>query len=373
MIGEGQCVGLPFRTCRHIFKHRGQGLVQCLLRKRTADDTTGVRIDDVVGIPTDARGQYRQPGHQGFKQDGAGVFVVGGVNQEVRAEQKTRDVIATGKNLHPVPQPKPCSLQPKRPRIVLPDGDQARAVFQVLGERRERPQTAVEPLGLEAGADLQQQQIIRRQPELPAECGTDLIGIRRGAAIRIDARRQRMESFRRCPVMADEQGLLRRRDRQDLGMAGRGEHGPFVCGKVSIAGAEPVQGIAQRARLFLETGIGGVIHIETRHLVEADDSVRRPPCEVGLHPFGKFGVAAMVCKRTGRHADDLKALGNVAAPFERVDANAVPARLTGERDAQEIALEPAEGEILVETECELHRGVLRAGQQGFKSLPDALG
>ncbi|GAB1414571.1 hypothetical protein MASR1M97_33070 [Candidatus Desulfobacillus denitrificans] len=54
-------------------------------------------------------------------------------------------------------------------RIVLADGDEAGAPLEIVGQGGERLEAAVEPLGLEAGADLHQQQVVASEVEFAAE------------------------------------------------------------------------------------------------------------------------------------------------------------------------------------------------------------
>ena len=122
-----------------------------------------------------------------------------------------------------------------------------------------------------------------------------------------------------------------------------------------VARSQPIKRIAQRACLLLVTRIGGKIDVEPGHLVETDHAIGRATVQIARHPGGEFRVAPRVAQRLDRNDNDLEAFRNLSVPFERIDANRVPAGLAGQRDAQKIALQAAEREILVKTKSELHQ------------------
>jgi len=91
--------------------------------------------------------------------------------------------------LHALAHAQGGGLQLERLGIVLADHQQPGAPAQGLGQRGERLQAAVHALGLEAGADLDQQQDVVGEAELGAQAGAHLRPRRRGGAGR-----------RRCPA-----------------------------------------------------------------------------------------------------------------------------------------------------------------------------
>ena len=154
-----------------------------------------------------------------------------------------------------------------------------------------------------------------------------------------------------------EKGLLNLRNHQDFGPAFRREYGMLMGGEMAVAPGEPVQRIAQGARLFLVAGVGREVDVQPRHLVEPDHPVGRTPDKIARYPLAEAGVAAHVAERGHRHDDEFESVRNFAFPFERVHADRVAARLAGQRDAQEIPLQSAEGEILVKAEGQLHQSL----------------
>jgi hypothetical protein len=53
-------------------------------------------------VAADGGGKYRQSGDQRLEQHGAGVLVVGRMQQQVGAEQKARDVAASRQDANPL-------------------------------------------------------------------------------------------------------------------------------------------------------------------------------------------------------------------------------------------------------------------------------
>lgn len=166
-----------------------------------------------------------------------------------------------------------------------------------------------------------------------------------------------METLGLGAVVLDEERLLHLGDHQDLGLRGRVEHCPFVAGEVAVAAPLAVQRVAQGLGLFLETGVGGVVDIQSGHLVEADHPLHRAPGQVGADPRGELLVAPVVEDRAHRGHQHFEAVRHVALPDQRIDADAVPAPLAFQGDAHEVALQAAEGEVFVEDERQGHRRV----------------
>ena len=289
------------------------------------------------------------------------------MDQQVGAEQETRNVAAPLEDLHLIGHAQRLGLQLERTRIILADGDQAGTLFKLVRQRGQGLEAAVQPLGLEAGADLHQQQVVVRQFEFTTELGADLGRVGRCAAILGNARRQQMKALARRLVVLDEQRLLHLGDHQDLGLRLRGKHRPLVVGKVFVAAPALVDGRAQGLRLVLVAAVGGVVDVEARHLVEAHHPVHRIAGQVRRQPGAELLVAVMVEERLDRRHPHIEAGGHLALPDRRIDADGMTARLTLQGDAHEVALQPTEGEILVEHEGQLHQRVSRLASRRSSS------
>ncbi len=290
------------------------------------------------------------------------------MDQQVGAKQEARDVATPLEKLDHAGNAQRLGLQLERLGIVLADHQQPCALAQLTGQCGERLEAAVDPLGLEAGTDLHQQQFFRPDLELLAKLGTDLRGIGRRAAILGGARRQQVKAFGGRGVVFDEQRLLHLGDHQDFGLRLGREHRALVLGEVFIATPAAIDRVAQGLRLVLETGVGGVVHIEPGHLVEADHAVDRPLGQIRLDPDSEALVAGVVEQRLYRGDQYLEAFRHVTFPDHRVDADRVAATLAFEGNAHEIALQPAKGKVLVENERQLHQTDSGARSRAFSSV-----
>ncbi len=258
-------------------------------------------------------------------------------------------------------------MQLERLGVVLADDHQPGARLQLTRQCGQRLEAAIQPLGLEARADLHQQQIILAEGELTAKLGADLGGVGRRTTVHSYTRGQQMEALRRRGVMLDEQRLLHLGDHQDLGVRLGREHRPFVLGEMLVAAPATVQRVAQGLRLVFEAAVGGVIHVQPRHLVETDHPVDRALAQISLHPGGELLVAVVVEQRLDRHHHHLEALWHLAFPDRRVHADAVAALLALQGNAHEVALQPAVGEVLVEDKSQAHRFSARLHQSSPNS------
>ncbi|MDT4849635.1 hypothetical protein FQZ97_837610 [compost metagenome] len=164
-----------------------------------------------------------------------------------------------------------------------------------------------------------------------------------------------MEAPRRRGVVLDEERLLHLGDHQHRGCRLRGEDRALVVGEMLVAAPAAIEAIAQVLRLVLEAGVGGIVDVQPRHLVEADHPVHRTARQVGLDPGGEFLVALVVEQRLDRRDQHFEAFRDVAFPDHGVDADGMPTALALQGDAHEVALQAAEGEVLVEHECQLHQ------------------
>jgi len=124
---------------------------------------------------------------------------------------------------------------------------------------------------------------------------------------------------------------------------------------MAVASETPIERVAQGLHLFLVTGVGSKVEVQPRHLVESDAAINGAAFQVLLHPVAEFCIAPRIAQRLDRDAHKLKANGDFARPFQRVHTDGVPAHLAGQRDAKEVALQAAEGEVFVETERQLHQ------------------
>ena len=202
---------------------------------------------------------------------------------------------------------------------------------------------------------MHQQQVVVGQLELTAELGAYLGGIFRCAAIQGNPRRQQVETLGRRAVMFDEQRLLHLGDHQDLGVRLGGEHRPLVFSEMLVATPAAIQRVAQGLRLVLEAAVGGVIHVQPRHLVEPDHAIDRALAQICLHPGGELLIAMMIEQRLDRHHHHLETIRYFTFPDRRVHANAVATTLALQGDAHEITLQPAIREVFVEDESQAHR------------------
>src|SRR5690606_31866027 len=152
--------------------------------------------------------KHRQAGNQGLQQYGAGIFVIGRVDEQVGAQQEARNVAAPLEKLDHAGNAQRLGLQFEGLGIILADHQQPRAPLQLPRQRGECLEAAVDALGLEAGADLHQQQVIGAKLEFLPKLVTYLYRVDRGTAILGNAGWQQVEALGLGAVMFDEQRLL---------------------------------------------------------------------------------------------------------------------------------------------------------------------
>ena len=114
-----------------------QIIVELRLFERFAQHTACVCIGDVMGIAAHCTDQHRQARHQRFQEYGAGVFVIGRVNQHVRTQQEARNIAAPFEKLHMLAQPQRRALQLENLGVVLTNHKQTRTLFQLPRQRRQ--------------------------------------------------------------------------------------------------------------------------------------------------------------------------------------------------------------------------------------------
>ncbi|MNM82649.1 hypothetical protein D3C81_946830 [compost metagenome] len=338
-----------------VVQHAGQVLCQLRLFERLVQYQAGVGLGNVMGVTTDCAHQYRQPGHQRFEQYGAGVFVVRRVDQQIGAQQETRNIAAPLEERHVVAKPQCRALHLEQFGVVLADYKQPGAFLQIGGQCRQRLEAAIDAFGLEPGADLHQQQFIVLKVEFGTEPGANFISIRWTATVLGDARWQQMEALQRRVVMFDEQRLLHFGNHQHFSLCVFGKHRAFVLGEVAIATPAAVQRVTQVLRLVFEATVGGVVDVQARHLVEADQTIHRTLGQVRFHPLAELFVATMVEERLDRRHQHFEPRRHVAFPDQRVDSDLVAALLALQSDAHEVALQATKRKVLVQDKCQLHQ------------------
>jgi len=231
--------------------------------------------------------------------------------------------------------------------IVLANDKQPGALFKLARQRRQGFKAAIDAFGLEPGTDLHHQQVVVCQVEFTPEPGANLGCIGGRTTVQSNARRQQVEALERRVVMLDKQRLLDFGNHQDFSLGVLVEHCPLVFGKVLVTLEEAIERMAQVLRLVFKTAVGRVVHVQPRHFIEADEAVHRAFGQVGLHPGEHFFVAGMVVERLDRRHQHFKTGGNVTLPNHGVDANLMATFLALQRNAHEIALQPAKREIFV--------------------------
>src|SRR3546814_551844 len=180
--GERQSIATPDRALLIIGQHLRQRLVEHLLLEGAGYHATAVGVGNVVRIATYIGDQHRQPGDQSFQQYGTGVLVVGWVDQQIGAQQETRDIAAPLEEFDHAGNAQRLGLQLERLGIVLADHQQPGALTQFARQCGKRLEAAVQTLGLETGTDLHQQQLLGPHLDFLATLGTDLRGIGRRPA-----------------------------------------------------------------------------------------------------------------------------------------------------------------------------------------------
>ncbi|MCY1175880.1 hypothetical protein D9M73_161380 [compost metagenome] len=155
--------------------------------------------------------------------------------------------------------------------------------------------------------------------------------------------------------MLDEQRLLDLGNHQHFSLRIPGEHRALVFGEVAIAAPAAVERVAQVLRLVFEAAVGGVVDVQARHLIEANQAVDRSFGQVRFHPFAEFFVASMVEERLDRRHQHFETRRYLAFPDQRIDADLVAALLALQGDAHEIALQATKGKVFVQDKCQLHQ------------------
>ena len=104
----------------------------------------------MVRITTNVRGNDGKPGSNGLEQNGAGVFHVGGMDQEISSRQKVRDVGSAAEELNPPGDTQFLCQAQVWPRLILPHHHQPCVFRKPRWQVRKRDQRPVQPLGLES-------------------------------------------------------------------------------------------------------------------------------------------------------------------------------------------------------------------------------
>ena len=211
----------------------------------------------------------------------------------------------------------------------------------------------MKPLLDEAGADEQQRWLVAADAERLAHgCAGETFAVR---AVAFDAWRQGVEPVRRRAVDAAVDAVLRWRDGEDARRRGGVEDRLLEGGEVAVAQSQAVDPGALRPRLVLEAGIAGVVHVEARHLVHADQQVGR--FRLGeRRDLGREAalphMAAQTALRQHHHAC---AIERRPLPRHRVDAHLVATLKALDGDLPEITRHAAVGKELEDCEGDPHR------------------
>ena len=105
------------------------------------------RFDDMVRITANIRGDDGKSGSDRLKQNRAGIFHIGRVNQKISRRQKVRDVRSATEELNAVGDPQFLCQAQVWPRLILADNNKTCLCFESGGQVRERDQCTVQPLG----------------------------------------------------------------------------------------------------------------------------------------------------------------------------------------------------------------------------------
>jgi hypothetical protein len=84
------------------------------------------------------------------------------------------------------------------------------------------------------------------------------------------------------------------------------KHRALERGEMAVPPREPVERITQGAGFVFIAGVGGIVHIQTGHFVEADNAVDWPTGQVTLNPGSKSFVATVIAHGLCGHEDDIE-------------------------------------------------------------------
>ena len=163
-----------------------------------------------------------------------------------------------------------------------------------------------------------------------------------------------METIGRGAIDSPERSTLTRRDREDAGAGIRREHDPFELCVVSVAGRQSVEPRTLDPRLVLETRVGRIVDVETRHLVHADYEVDGVGRDMIGDPAREAALADMAADATRRQNDALDARQVGALPFQGVDSHLVSPLTAARRDLHQIPGGTPMGEELEDRERDVH-------------------
>ena len=113
--------------------------------------------------------------------------------------------------------------------------------------------------------------------------------------------------------------------------------------------------VAQILRLVLKAAIRRVVHVQTRHFVEANHPINRTFGQIGLHPGEHFFIARVVEECLDRRHQHFEARRNIALPDHRIHTDLVPALLALQCNTHEVALQAAKREVFVQHKSQLHQ------------------
>ena len=173
-------------------------------------------------------------------------------------------------------------------------------------------------------------------------------------SVPLDSRRQRMKTVGRGAIDGPERGVLARSDRKNARLGIWCEHRPLELRVVPVPGRQPVKPRTLNPCLALETGIGGIVDVETRHLVHAYDEVDWIGPDMLGDLNGEPVLADMAADAPARYHDGLDALQMRARPFKRVDSHVVPPLSTRRDDLRQVPRGSAVGKELEDGERDTH-------------------
>jgi len=123
---------------------------------------------------------------------------------------------------------------------------------------------------------------------------------------------------------------------------------------MAITGKQPGQHAALPDQLVPQAGIGGIIEIQARHLVETDHPVDPQLFEALLQLGMKSPVAVMIGQTMHRQHVNMKTGRLLPLPAECEDMDFVSPLATDLGDPQHVSLEPTKRKILEQHEGEFH-------------------
>ena len=185
-----------------------------------------------------------------------------------------------------------------------------------------------------------------------------------------------MEPVRRGAVDGLEGGVLIRHQRQYAGTGIRGEYGPFECRVVPVPGRQSIRPGTLPSRLVLETGVGGIVDVEARHLVHAHHEIDGVSGDMVGDALGESPLPDMAADTSLRQHDDLDTVHAWTFPLQRVDPHPVSPLPAPRHDLHQVPGRSPMGKEFEDGERDVHgssstrRGRRdHAGRSGRRARP----